>query len=189
LGPGAFDPTGFVKGWATERAAEALTAAGLRHWSVEVGGDLVTRGQPTPDRLWHVAVRDPWRPAAVVAVLGIRDAAVATSGAYERGEHIWRRAAAEARDGDLAAVTVVGPHLAWADAFATAAFAMGAADRAIEWVASFAGYDALAVRAGGDLLASADFERHLAPPPTGPAGPENFPVFGNRASAAGKSQR
>ena len=44
--PFPIDPAGFVKGWATERAAGALNAAGLEHWCVSVGGDLQVRGQP-----------------------------------------------------------------------------------------------------------------------------------------------
>ena len=44
--------------------------------------------------------------------------------ACKRGEHIH-----DARDGraphDLSSVTVVGPSLTWADAYATTAFAMG----------------------------------------------------------------
>ena len=43
----------------------------------------------------------------------------------------------------LASMTVVGPHLTWADAFATTAFVMGR--DGIDWVARFDGYRALAI--------------------------------------------
>ena len=47
-------------------------------------------------------------------------------------------------------MTVVGPHLTWADAFATAAFVMGI--DGLEWVSQFQGYRALAITVGGALL-------------------------------------
>jgi thiamine biosynthesis lipoprotein len=70
------------------------------------------------------------------------DLAVATSGTAERGEHIAgpdRRAA----PGAFASVTVVGPRLAEADAFATAAFAMG--ERARDWLATVPDYRGFAI--------------------------------------------
>ena len=47
-------------------------------------------------------------------------------------------------------MTVVGPHLTWADAFATTAFVMGL--DGIDWVAGFAGYRALAITLDGELV-------------------------------------
>ena len=67
------DPAGFVKGWATERAARQLTAHGLAHWYVSVGGDLVTHGAPSPGRPWNVAVADPNRHDQVVGVIELTD--------------------------------------------------------------------------------------------------------------------
>ena len=47
-------------------------------------------------------------------------------------------------------MTVVGPHLTWADAFATTAFVMGL--EGIDWVARFDGYRALAITTDGELV-------------------------------------
>jgi FAD:protein FMN transferase len=47
-------------------------------------------------------------------------------------------------------MTVVGPHLTWADAFATAAFVMGL--EGVDWVANFDGYRALAITSAGELV-------------------------------------
>ena len=57
--PPAFDPSGYVKGWAIERAAAILTAAGSAEHSVNGGGDVQCAG----DRLWRVGIADPLRPA------------------------------------------------------------------------------------------------------------------------------
>ena len=61
-------------------------------------------------------------------------------------------------------MTVVGPHLTWADAFATAAFVMGI--DGIDWVANFDGYRALAITPAGELVHRAD---QWAPPPASAA--------------------
>ena len=80
---GRLDPSGLVKGWAVERAAALLEASGERRFCVSAGGDLVVRGGP-----WRVGIRHPGRRRRLAAALTVRDAAVATSGAYERGAHV-----------------------------------------------------------------------------------------------------
>ena len=59
------------------------------------------------------------------------DLAVATSGAYARGEHVVDPHTGRAAE-RLLSVTIAGPDLATADAYATAAFAMGAARAALD---------------------------------------------------------
>ena len=86
--PGSVDPTGLVKGWAVDRAAAILEAAGARSYCVNAGGDVRVRGGPEPGRPWRVGIQHPRRRDRLAAVLAARDLAVATSGAYERGEHI-----------------------------------------------------------------------------------------------------
>jgi thiamine biosynthesis lipoprotein len=122
---GRLDPSGLVKGWAIDEAADRLVAAGARAFAINAGGDVVVRGEPRPGAPWRVGVRHPADPALVAAVLEVRGGAVATSGLYERGPHI-RDPRTGAVPRDLASVTVVGPRLGEADAWATAAFAMGA---------------------------------------------------------------
>jgi thiamine biosynthesis lipoprotein len=116
---------------------------------VVAGGDLVAAGEPAPGEPWRIGIRHPDRPDRVVAVLRARDLAVATSGHYERGEHI-----RDARTGlvatGLRSVTVIGPALALADAYATAAFAMG--EPGLAWVARQAGFGAVWVTAADRLV-------------------------------------
>jgi FAD:protein FMN transferase len=147
---GRLDPSGCVKGWAVERGAALLEARGERRFCVSAGGDLVARGGP-----WRVGVRHPRRRHRLAAALTVNDAAVATSGVYERGAHVLDphtgRPARGARS-----VTVVGPHLGTADAYATAAFAMGAAGPA--WTAGLDGYEAMTV-IGERVLSTPGFAR------------------------------
>ena len=121
---GRVDPSGFVKGWAIEEAAWLIDSAGGRNYWINGGGDIVARGQAAPGRPWRVGIRHPDHIDKVAAVLAISDRAVATSGDYERGAHIADPRLGRAATG-LRSVTVVGPGLAFTDAYATAVFAMG----------------------------------------------------------------
>jgi FAD:protein FMN transferase len=139
---GGIDPLGLVKGWSVERASTILATAGARNFFLNAGGDVVVRGRPEPGRTWRLGIRHPEQADRVAAVLAIRDVAVATSGTYERGEHIVDPCSGSPPSG-LLSMTVVGPSLTFADAYSTAAFVMG--ERGAAWVAGIEGYEALAI--------------------------------------------
>ena len=150
---GTWDLDGVVKGWAAARAARDLTAAGLRDFCVNAGGDVAVSGSPGDGRPWSVGIRSPHDPARMMAVLAVTDAAVATSGAYERGSHI-----VDGRDGSvprsLLSATVVADDLTTADVLATAVFAMG--PDGIPWALRSGARGVLALDASGHLLGSGD---------------------------------
>jgi thiamine biosynthesis lipoprotein len=150
---GALDPSGYVKGWALERAAALIEA---RELCLDGGGDLVLRGGP-----WRVGIRHPLERDRLCAVLELTGGAVATSATYERGEHILDPRTGRPPRGVLS-VTVTGPDLATADAYATAAFAMGAAGPA--WTAGLDGYEAMTVLEGGRVLCTPGFGSAVATP-------------------------
>lgn len=150
---GTLDPAGFVKGWAVERASLIFDRAGLRHWSLSVGGDMQLGDAPPAladePRGWKIGIADPFdRTRATTGVL-VQRGAVATSGTGERGGHILDPRSGS-RAEHWASLTVCGPSLSWADAFATAAFVMG--ESGIAWVRSFDGYTALGVRPDGTIV-------------------------------------
>lgn len=153
---GVLDPSGAVKGWAVELASAMLYAAGSRDHSVNGGGDLRLTGGPEPGRPWRIGIADPLRPGAIATVIEGRDMAVATSGTAERGAHI-----IDPRTGRpataLASVTVVGPSLTTADAYATAAFVMG--DAARDWIESLPDHEAHAVRPDGRTWTTSGLRR------------------------------
>jgi thiamine biosynthesis lipoprotein len=151
------DPSGLVKGWAVDRAATLLDAAGLRNYAVNAAGDMRLRGRAVPELHWRVGIQHPLEPDRVARVLDTTDLAVATSGEYARGAHILDPHTHRPPSGILS-VTITGPDLATADAYATAAFAMGAA-RATHWTARLHGYEALTILADGSVLATPGFGR------------------------------
>ncbi|MBU6242215.1 MAG: FAD:protein FMN transferase [Acidobacteria bacterium] len=140
---GSLDPAGFVKGWAAERAGRILSEHGLSSWYLNVGGDIQTSGLQASGQRWRIGVVSPSDRTEITAWFDIpENFAVATSGTGARGAHLW-----DGRDGTfvdrLASITVVGPHLMWADALATAAFAMG--DDGLAWLARYPLYQGFSV--------------------------------------------
>jgi thiamine biosynthesis lipoprotein len=153
-GFGPVDPSGFVKGWALERAATMLQGAGLTKFSINAGGDVLTRGRPEPGRPWRIGIQHPTQRAASAAVITGTDLAVATSGRYERGDHIIDpRTGAPARG--LISVTVVADDLGRADGYATAALVLG--DAAMEWLATRSGIEAMVITDNDDVIRTNGF--------------------------------
>ncbi|MDQ2830140.1 MAG: FAD:protein FMN transferase [Chloroflexota bacterium] len=153
---GAVDPSGLVKGWAVERAARLLEGAGARNYSVNAGGDIRVRGCPSPTSGWRIGIQHPTLRDKMAAVIEATDVAIATSGAYERGAHIVDPHTGRPPDGVLS-VTIVGPDLATADAYATAAYAMGQEGPA--WTARLVarGYEAMTILADQTVLSTPAF--------------------------------
>ena len=150
---GRLDPSGFVKGWAVDGAVAILRAAGARNLCVHAGGDVRVLGERAPGLPWRIGVQHPLARRSVAAVLQApaTGLSVATSGAYERGDHIVDPRTGRPPRGVLS-VTVAGPDLGPADAYSTAAFAMGGAGPA--WTATLAAHAALTILASGRVLST-----------------------------------
>jgi FAD:protein FMN transferase len=154
----SFDPSGLVKGWAVERAANHLARLDV-DFCLNAGGDVIARaaGESAP---WRVGIEDPGDLRRILGVVPVRAGAVATSGSAHRGQHI-----VDPRDGrpaqELSAATVTGPSLMWADVFATATIVDGTA--ALDSFAELPGYDALVVTPAGDVFATPTFPLELLP--------------------------
>lgn len=155
IGERGLDLCGVVKGWAIHRLADQLSAAGAANFCVNAGGDVVTSGEPGPGRRWRVGIRHPLRGDRMCATLSIGSAAVATSGNYERGEHIFDGRTGRPASG-LLSITVVAPDLTTADITATAAFALGRPG--IAWAAGQAGCLVFAVTDDGQVFRSAQLD-------------------------------
>ena len=153
---GRLDPSGLVKGWSVERGAAILDAAGLRNYAINAGGDIRLAGGALPDDHWRVGIEHPEQHDRIAATAGMRGGAIATSAAYARGDHVL-----DPHTGlppaDVLSVTITGPELGTADAYATAAFAMGLNGPA--WTATLRGYEALTILAGGRVLSTPGFPR------------------------------
>lgn len=126
------DLGGIAKGYAVDRAADALRGWGIAHAMVNVGGDLYALGSAPGGDSWRVGIQSPDDPGALIGVLEVRDRAVATSGDYEqffryrgvRYHHLMDPATAAPRRGAGHSVTVEADSCIDADAAATAVFGM-----------------------------------------------------------------
>jgi thiamine biosynthesis lipoprotein len=158
-GDGGIDPSGFVKGWSIEHAARLLHAAGARNYCVNGAGDMQVAGFSPDGGPWRVGIQHPRERMAVAAVLELTDGAVATSGAYERGAHVLDPHTGLPPAGVLS-TTVVGPGLATTDAYATAAFAMGA--HGARWLAERPGHAGLVILDDDTVVTTPAMDRYRA---------------------------
>jgi thiamine biosynthesis lipoprotein len=78
------DLGGIAKGYGVDRAVAALREWGITRGIVDVGGDLYALGRTADGEPWRVGIRSPTNPEGLVGTLDVADAAVATSGDYER---------------------------------------------------------------------------------------------------------
>lgn len=146
------DYGGIAKGYAVDRAWDALRARGYTDFMVNLGGNLRVAGHARPGAPWRVGVRDPFARERVLGVVELREGeALATSGNYERFVVIEGRRVAHIMDPrsgrpceGLAGVTILGPGAMDADALSTSCFVLGLKE-APALVARRAGVEALFV--------------------------------------------
>jgi thiamine biosynthesis lipoprotein len=134
-----FDPTGLVKGWAADRAANRLAELSGLAFCLNAGGDVVVGGTESETEtevevnggswqskggsgaVWRVGIEDPRDRSQVAQVVELHHGGVATSGTAARGAHLYDPNAQTFVDRG-GSVTIVGPSLMWADVWATALF-------------------------------------------------------------------
>lgn len=129
LRPLVLDLGAVAKGLAIDLAAQEL--APYRDFLIEAGGDILVRGHNAAGEPWRIGIRHPRHDDALLTTVTLTDAAICTSGDYERrradpatGHHLL-----DPHSGDsptaIASVTVIAPTAMAADALGTAAFVLG----------------------------------------------------------------
>ncbi|MDF1856770.1 MULTISPECIES: FAD:protein FMN transferase [Rhodobacterales] len=132
--PIALDLNGIAKGYGVDRLAETLRDHGIAGALVGIDGEMRALGLRPDGKAWTIAVEapDPERRAPH-SILGLQDAAVATSGDYRHWVEVQGRRLAHTMDprrgapliASPASVTVVARTCAEADAWATALMVLG----------------------------------------------------------------
>jgi thiamine biosynthesis lipoprotein len=124
-----------AKGLAIDLAARALRDHGVRDFCIDAGGDLYCGGaERGDDGGWMVGIRHPRIDRQVIELQRVTDAAICTSGDYERrddqGGHILdiRETAAPRPAAGAVSATVIAPTALLADVVSTAAFVLGPVD-------------------------------------------------------------
>ncbi|ALJ13146.1 FAD:protein FMN transferase [Sphingopyxis macrogoltabida] len=131
----ALDLSGIAKGYGVDLAAEWLLDMGVRHFLLEVGGELRGEGIRPDGQPWWVDTEVP--PATPVAPyrIALHDLSVATSGNYRRGFAAGGRYYSHSFDprtgrpivSEVTSVTVLHRSCMMADGWATALTVLGPA--------------------------------------------------------------
>ena len=151
------DLGGIGKGHAVDRGIAILQARGFKHALVTAGGDSRIVG----DRFgkpWVVGIRHPDRKEEVIAKIPLEDAALSTSGDYERyfdEDGVRYHHILDPHTGKSArkvrSATIIGPTATRTDGLSKTAFVLGA-ERAIELYNKMEGIDAVLVTPEGKVL-------------------------------------
>jgi len=128
------DLCGIAKGYALDRMVHALDDLGISNYLIELGGEVVARGQHPSNRVWQVGIEHPIpEPISFRHIVHLRNEALASSGdgvngytfSGRRYGHIIDPRALAPADNGIASVSVIAPTAILADALATALFVMG----------------------------------------------------------------
>jgi FAD:protein FMN transferase len=131
------DLSAIAKGYGVDKVAELITGFGYEHFLVDIGGEIVARGNNKNGAAWSVGIDSP-KPGKLPGqefqeVLELTNVAVATSGDYRNfteidgniySHEIDPRTGWPVKHG-LAGVTVIAPSCMMADAYATAIMVTG----------------------------------------------------------------
>ena len=144
---------GIGKGYAAESARRLLLKSGAKSGMIDMRSTIAVFG----DKEWEIGIQHPRKSDQLIGTVKLKNGqSLATSGDYERGEHI-----IDPRTGRPAklcqSVTVIGENAAETDALATAIFVLGP-DRGIKLIEAFPGREALIVDIDGNITKSPGFE-------------------------------
>src|SRR5581483_6717970 len=165
------DLGGIGKGYAVDRGIEILQKRGIQHAVVTAGGDTRIIGDRM-GRDWLVAIRHPDDPNKVVTRIPLSNAAMSTSGDYERYfdengvryHHIIDPHTGHSAS-QVRSATILGPTATETDGMSKTAFVLGP-EKALEIINRMPQYDAVFVCPDGRVL----YSNGLAPPYKGSAG-------------------
>ncbi|MDD4749172.1 MAG: FAD:protein FMN transferase [Methanosarcinaceae archaeon] len=160
---------GVAKGYAVDKAIEALKANGIENAFVNAGGDGryigLKRDELGKKKPWVTGLQNPEKGEDFITMINARDVAVATSGNYERYFNESARVShiADPRTGypaeELIGCTVIAQSAIEADALATTLFVLGET-KGLELVESLEGVECLLIRNDRSLVYSSGFQEY-----------------------------
>ena len=141
-----------AKGCAAENAISAMRQAGADAGIVSLGGNVQTFGKKPDGGKWVVAVQDPNNTANYVGTVKIDEAAVVTSGSYQRYfefdgnlyHHIINPLSGSPTSNSLLSATIICEDGTLADALSTAMFVLGES-RALNYWRQYGGFEMILI--------------------------------------------
>jgi thiamine biosynthesis lipoprotein len=156
---GKLDPSGLVKGWAINNAAELLQQKGLKNFCIDAGGDMQVSGANEQGEPWRIGIRNPFNREENIKIVSLQNEGIATSGTAIRGQHIYNPLDPNQTSSEIASISVIGPDVYHADRFATAAFAMGT--EGLRFISSLEGFEAYLVKSDQMAIMTEGFDRYV----------------------------
>ena len=145
------------KGYAADATKKLMKSLGVSSGIINASGDLTSWGKKPDGTDWQVGISNPENPAKVFSWFPVRDAAVATSGNYEKYVTLEGKQYSHIMDprtgmpvSGIKSVTVFAPNAELADAFATAVFIMGI-DSGIDTISQLPGMSCIIVDAENNI--------------------------------------
>lgn len=145
------------KGYAADATKKLMKSLGVSSGIINASGDLTSWGKKPDGTDWQVGISNPENPAKVFSWFPVRDAAVATSGNYEKYVILEGKQYSHIMDprtgmpvSGIKSVTVFAPKAELADAFATAVFIMGI-DTGIDTISQLPGMSCIIVDAENNI--------------------------------------
>lgn len=145
------------KGFAADATKKLMKSLGVSSGIINASGDLTSWGKKPDGTDWQVGISNPENPTKVFSWFPVRDAAVATSGNYEKYVTLEGKQYSHIMDprtgmpvSGIKSVTVFAPNAELADAFATAVFIMGI-DTGIDTISQLPGMSCIIVDAENNI--------------------------------------
>jgi thiamine biosynthesis lipoprotein len=146
------DLGGIGKGYAAEAARRLLLKKGAKSGMIDMRSSIAVFG----NRNWEIGIQHPRHKGRFLGVIELRDGqSLATSGDYERGEHIIDGRVRRPAKG-CQSVTVIGRNAAVTDAISTAVFVLGPI-QGMQFIESQPGIEGMIVDQNGKIIQSSGF--------------------------------
>ncbi|TDQ19266.1 thiamine biosynthesis lipoprotein [Algoriphagus boseongensis] len=159
------DITGLGEGYALDKLAEVLNAAGVSDYMVEIGGEMKAKGKNSRGAIWSIGIEDPQQVElgntnVLLAKVELDNKAISSSGNYRkfyldengiRRPHILNPLTGFPVSHSMVSVSVLANSATEADALATAFMSMGP-EKARVLAESIPGVEAMFIIGGKDKL-------------------------------------
>jgi len=162
------DLGGIAKGYAVDKAIEALEKNSIKRALVNAGGDLYALGTDPQGEKWQIGVQDPREEDKIIDIIKVKDKAVATSGDYrryftlegKRFSHIVNPKTGLTVQDVPMSVTIIGPDATTTDALSTGVFVLGP-EEGMKLIESLPGVEGMIISEGMKKLTSQGWEKFL----------------------------
>ena len=165
----SLDVGALAKGYAVERVAREMSAAGMTAFLLNVGGNVRAVGAKPNGEPWHIGIQNPdtSSPDAYIEEVWLKTESLVTSGNYQRFYEVEGKRYHHIIDEDtllpadyFQSVSILCADSGKADAYSTAAFNMPP-EESRRFIESLAGVEAMWVLSNGEIMYSSGFAEYL----------------------------